>query len=87
MKLNLSRLKNSYYSWLQDVGDGWWEGSIRNKVGLFPETYVKLGDDSENEWDDDEHEQWEESRGPRGMSLPGVANADSSTDARSPSYR
>jgi hypothetical protein len=42
---------------VQDVGEGWWEGQIGQKVGLFPQTYVELVADAGNEsWDDDEQD-------------------------------
>lgn len=44
----------------QDIGEGWWEGQVRGKTGLFPESYIDLADgESGEEWED-EQEDWED---------------------------
>eukprot|EP00051_Salpingoeca_urceolata_P010111 m.123265 g.123265 ORF g.123265 m.123265 type:complete len:519 (+) comp16585_c4_seq1:472-2028(+) len=44
----------------QDIGEGWWEGEVGGKTGLFPETYVELDDDDEDWDDDDDDDGWDD---------------------------
>lgn len=43
----------------QDIGEGWWEGVVNGKSGLFPESYIELGDgESGDDWEE-EQDDWE----------------------------
>eukprot|EP00048_Salpingoeca_helianthica_P015539 m.227291 g.227291 ORF g.227291 m.227291 type:complete len:519 (-) comp17180_c0_seq1:227-1783(-) len=69
----------------QDVGEGWWEGQIGQKIGLFPQTYVEMVADAGNDsWDEAEEqepeEDWEE--GGHGADSDGDAE-ESHTDSAS----
>ena len=52
---------------MQDIGEGWWEGQLAGKIGLFPETYVELGADAaavdSDDWDEEGDEEWDDGGG------------------------
>ena len=79
----------------QDIGEGWWEGEVDGKKGLFPETYVEILEGTEvdgdyatsgsDEWPSgDEEEPWneEEYEPTAAAATASAAAASSSSTAR-----
>ncbi|EGD77652.1 hypothetical protein PTSG_08745 [Salpingoeca rosetta] len=48
----------------QDIGEGWWEGEVNGRRGLFPASYVQLdggADTPDDHFDDDDGSDWDDS--------------------------
>eukprot|EP00730_Choanoeca_flexa_P012796 TRINITY_DN4629_c0_g1_i1.p1 TRINITY_DN4629_c0_g1~~TRINITY_DN4629_c0_g1_i1.p1 ORF type:complete len:518 (+),score=134.40 TRINITY_DN4629_c0_g1_i1:96-1649(+) len=59
----------------KDIGDGWWEGQYGSARGLFPESYVEVGDDSGSDWDDSDDDDDDWGDGPTTAAAPPAATS------------
>lgn len=79
----------------QDIGDGWWEGEVNGRCGLFPATYVELSEHqgggggggeqdygSDDDWDDGDD--WDEHEGEAAPSYETATAASSNPFAAPP---
>ena len=67
----------------KDIGEGWWEGQLGGKIGLFPESYVEVAGDhggDSDDWDDEGDEDWGDEAGAATGGGMGAASAGDAPD-------